>query len=145
MEESQSFIDDEATKAKEEIRATNEIEKYWKDCNRDARWIGIFATSVRIIGELRYIDWPLDQNETNRVEKYIVYISLSLVCLGFMLLSFKKKYGAKYCFFPIIISIVKIVWIVSDFDDLTSIMGTNAWNVTKFNCLGSGFVLFITM
>ena len=64
------------------------------------------------------------------MEKYVAYNTISWICLGVMLLSFKKDYGAKYSFFPIIISIVKIVWIVSDFDDLKSIMGTNAWNVT---------------
>ena len=146
MEEDPSFTDDEAAKEKEQIRATAEIDKYWKDCNGDARWIGIFANGVKAGIEVWQIFWPFsDPTQSNEVENNIVYFIISLICFVFIGLSFKEKYGIRYSYFPIVISIVKIVFIVSDFDDIRETLPKDDWNVIAFNCLGSGFVLFEVM
>ena len=46
------------SKEKEKRKAEAEINKYWKDCNGDARWIGIFALGVKAFVELKQIIWP---------------------------------------------------------------------------------------
>ena len=62
-EDNNSFDDDEAAKEREKIRATAEIDKYWKECNGDARWIGIFANGVKAIIELRQIFLPISDSK----------------------------------------------------------------------------------
>lgn len=109
-----SFNDDPSSQEKEKEKADAEINRYWNDCNSDARWIGVFTLAVQVIIELKGMIWP-NPKLTKQRQLAIIDFIISLVCFAGIMISFRMKYGIRYSYYPIVILILKIVKGVADF------------------------------
>ena len=101
------------------------INKYWDNCNSDCRKIALAWNVCNCLFQLNGIINPIEGSDQLIVN--ILYTLLSLIIFVIIYLSYKEKYGIKFCYHSLILIIFRNIFRLLDFENTKTFMSGFGW------------------